>query len=68
MEQEYLTLLFAAMCLAFWSGIGVGAVWLHFRIEDRDSSRRFPRPGTEPFRTYSRHPDMLKPPDETKNP
>jgi hypothetical protein len=66
MEQEYLALLFSAMCLMFFGGAFAGMMFWQFRIEDRESSRRFPRPGTEPFRPYRKHPDMLKPPDETK--
>lgn len=65
MNETYLGLLFVAMCLCFNGGFLVGVMWFAFRANDRDSTKRHPRPGTEPFRPasklkpYKRSPDML---------
>lgn len=64
-QEEIITILCAAPCLAFWLGVFVGMMYSTFAYEDRESSRRHPRPGTEPFRPdsklkpYKRSPDML---------
>lgn len=63
--NDYLMLLFSAMCLAGFGGVIVGLFWRSFREDDRDSTGRFPRPGTEPTRPkelqkWRNSPDMLK--------
>lgn len=75
MNEQYLGLLFTAMCICFNGGFLVGTMWWTFRANERDSTARFPRPGTQPqrpegFKPFKRHPDMLAPidPDETKKP
>lgn len=61
---DYLTLLFAVMCLSGIGGIAIGLMWRVFRENDRDSTARHPRPGTQPIRPeglkpYRKSPDML---------
>jgi hypothetical protein len=62
-----------ALCVAFLGGVLVGAFWRVFRDEDRSSTDRYPRPGTQPFRPESkirpfrRSVDMLTE-DESKPP
>ena len=41
------TALCGAVLAAFIGGLAVGMMWRIFRDEDRDSSRRFPRPGEQ---------------------
>lgn len=72
-ESEYLVLLISGLCIMFFGGFSVGFMLNIFRANERDSSRRLPRPGTEPtrperFKPFRRHPDMLASDDETKNP
>ena len=50
---------------AFLGGIAIGIMFSLFRDEERESSRRYPRPGTQPgqeerFKAWRRHPDMLE--------
>lgn len=74
MEQEYLALLFSAMCMMFSGGVIVGVFWRGLRRQAHEGTDRFnPRPGTQPFRPKSRlkpfhrSPDMLTD-NESKNP
>lgn len=71
-ESDIITILCTAPCLAFWGGVAAGMMYSSFIANDRDSSRRYPRPGTQPqrpegFKPFRKHPDMLIE-DETKKP
>lgn len=71
MTEQYLGLLVAAMCMTFLGGLAVGLMWRVFREDDRSSTNRFPRPGTQPTRPeglkpYRKSHDMLT--DESKKP
>jgi len=72
-QDDLIMLLCTAPCLAFWGGVAAGMMYSQFVYEDRESSRRHPRPGTQPtrpegFKPFRKHPDMLVPPDENKKP
>lgn len=70
-EQDLITVMCGALCIMFWGGVAVGMMYSTFAYEDRNSTARYPRPGTEPtrerFKPFRKHPDMLAP-DETENP
>lgn len=73
-DTTLLGLLCSTFLIGFMGGWIIGFMMGVFKFEDRESSKRYPRPGTEPtrperFKPYRRHPDMLKPDnDESKNP
>ena len=61
-----LTALCGAVLAAFIGGLAVGLMWRIFRDEDRDSSRRLPRPGEQSVfpdskvKSWGRSGDMLQ--------
>jgi len=72
-QEDIITILCAAPCLAFWGGVAACMMYSQFAYEDRESTARHPRPGTQPqrpdgFKPFKRSPDMLAPPDEKKKP
>lgn len=68
-DEMILGLLCTTILLGFIGGWLVGFMTGVFKFEDRNSTNRFPRPGTEPtrpdgFKPFRRHPDMLAPPEQ----
>lgn len=53
-ESDVVMIICAAPCIGFWFGVIAGMMYSTFVYEDRASTKKHPRPGTQPFRPESK--------------